>query len=389
MAFRPYGSDGSQDDRVEYADFGGRPGRGRAWLSRLVVVCLVIAAVVVVVGRSSHQHAKPPAPEPSSSSPSPLPPVSVLSVGHRLLGITAGWELFGLNQAEVVAIQFARGRIVRTPLPPLEGRGPVSFLIGHSAAIIRRMDDTSGFLVPAGDQARPLSGALASGDLLLPGPMPSQDWVVGDSPSMLSLVTAAGHLTRVHITLSASAWAVRSAMSDGRGGVLVSNVITGDQYDASPGTFRRIGAILAAVGPRSWLGISCHSSRCRNIVINPVTGSRRILPGPPIHLFAWPWPFEPGAVAPNGSAAAVVVAGGAGSVAFDLINLTSGTVSRIPVLVNQDSSSQTLVWSPDSQWLFVLSANGELLAVNARSHSLQSLGVPLPRFTQLATSPAG
>jgi hypothetical protein len=318
-----------------------------------------------------------------------LPPVRVLSVGHRLLGVTAGWELFGLDQADVVAIQFARGRIVRTPLPPAEGRGPVSFLVGQSAAIIRAMDDAHGYLVPAGDQARPLSGALASGALLLPGPRPSQEWVVGGSSSMLSLVTAAGHLTGVHITLSASAWAVQSAMSDGRGGVLVSNVVTGEQYDATPGTFRRVGAILAAVGPRSWLGISCHSSRCRNIVINPVTGSRHILPGPPIHLFAWPWPFPPGAVAPDGSAAAVAVASGGSSVALELISLSSGAATRIPVPVNQNASSQTMVWSPDSQWLFVLSADGNLLAVNARSHRVQSLGVPLPRFTQLATSPAG
>jgi hypothetical protein len=392
VGFPPYGSDGAPDDRVEYVDLGGRRerGRGRAWLSRLLVACLVIAAVVAAVGRSSHRHAPAPAPEPSPlPSPRPLPPVSVFSVGHRLLGVTAGWELFGLDQAEVVAIQLARGRIVRTPLPPLEGRGPVSLLIGQSAAIIRPMDNTSGYLVPAGDQARPLSGALASGDLLLPGPRPSQDWVVGDSSSMLSLVTAAGHLTRVHITLSASAWAVRSAMPDGRGGVLVSNVISGDQYDATPGTFRPVGAILAAVGPRSWLGISCHSSRCRNIVINPVTGSRRILPGPPVHLIAWPWPFEPGAVAPDGSAAAVAVAVGNDKVALELINLSSGAVITVPVPVDQDSSSQTLVWSPDSQWLFVLSAGGKLLAVNAHSHQVQSLGVPLPRFTQLAVSAAG
>ncbi len=391
MAFGSGGSDDRQHDRVEYVQFGSPRDRGPGWLSRLVLTCLVIVAVVAVFGLSFHRHGtapQPPRPAPQPQ-PAPLQPVRVVDVGHRLLGVTAGWELFGLDQADVVAIQFARGRIVRTPLPPPEGSGPVSFLVGQSAAIIRPMDNAHGFLVPAGGPARPLSGALAAGDLLLPGPRPSQEWVVGDSSSMLSLVTAAGHPTRVHIALSASAWAVQSAMSDGRGGVLVSNVVTGDQYDATPGTLRRVGAILAAVGPRSWLGISCHSSRCRNIVINPVTGSRRILPGPPMHLLAWPWPFEPGAVAPNGSAAAVVVAGGDDSVALDLINLTSGAVSRIPVPVNQNSSSQTMAWSPDSQWLFVLSAHGKLVAVNARSHRVQSLGVSLPRFTQLAISPAG
>lgn len=388
MTFGSGGGDGRQHDRVEYVEFGSpreRGPRGPRWPARLVLICLVIAAVVVVVGRSSHRHGQPPAPEPS---PSPLPPVSVLNVGHRLLGVTAGYELFGLDQADVVAIQFARGRIVRTPLPPPEGSGPVSFLIGQSGAIIRPLDNAPGYLVPDGDQARPLTGTMASGDLLLPGPGPSQEWVVGSS-STLSLVTASGHPTSVHITLPASAWAVQSAMSDGRGGVLVSSIATGAQYDATPGTLRRVGAILAAVGPKRWLGISCRSTRCRNVVINPATGASRVLPGPPLQLFTWPWPFEAGAVAPNGSAAAVVVGGGDDSVVLDLVNLASGAISRIPVPVNQNSSSQTLVWSPDSQWLFVLSADGKLLAVNARSHRVQSLGVSLPRFTQLAIGPAG
>lgn len=79
----------------------------------------------------------------------------------------------------------------------------------------------------------------------------------------------------------------------------------------------------------------------------------------------------------------MVVASG-DNVALDFIDLSSGAASRIPVPVNQDSSSQTLVWSPDSQWLFVVSANGRLLAVSARSHRVESLGVPLPHFSQLA-----
>jgi hypothetical protein len=379
-------SDSRQHDRVEYVEFGRPRERGPGWLTRLVLICLVIVAVVAVVGRSFHRHgtvAQPP-------QPRPLPPVRVVDVGHRLLGVTAGWELFGLDQTDVIAIQFAHGRIIRTALPPPVGSGPVSFLVGPRAAIIRPLDNAPGYLVPYGDQARPLTGTLAAGDLLLPGPRPSQEWVIGGSSgsSSLSLVTAFGRATSVHITLPASAWAVQSAMSDGRGGVLVSSIATGAQYDATPGTLRRVGAILAAVGPERWLGVRCGSARCRNVVINPATGAHRVLPGPALQLFTWPWPFEPGAVAPNGSAAAVVVRGGGDSVALDLVNLTSGATSRIPVPVNQNSSSQTLVWSPDSQWLFVLSADGKLLAVNARSHRVQSLGVSLPRFTQLAVSPA-
>jgi hypothetical protein len=383
VTFGSGGSERRQQDRVEYVEFGSPRERRPGWLTRLVLICLIIVAVVVVAGRSFHRHgtvAQPPLPRP-------LPPVRVVDVGHRLLGVTAGWELFGLDQADVIAIQFAHGRIIRTALPPPVGSGPVSFLVGPHAAIIRPLDDAPGYLVPYGDQARPLTGTLAAGDLLLPGPRPSQEWVVGGSSSSLSLVTATGHATSVHIALPTSDWAVQSAMSDGRGGVLVSSV-TGAQYDAVPGSLRRVGAILAAVGPKRWLGISCRSARCRNVVINPATGARRVLRGPALQLLTWPWPFEAGAVAPDGSAAAVVVADGGDSVALDLISLTSGAVSRIPVPVNQNSSSETMVWSPDSQWLFVLSADGKLLAVNARTHRVQSLGVSLPRFTQLAVSPA-
>jgi hypothetical protein len=381
VAFGPGRSDDQQPAEVEYVQFGSpRERRRGGWLPRLVLTCLVIAVAVTLVGRAFHRSAPAPAPAPQ---PPPLPPVSVLRVGHPILGVTAGWELFGLNQANVVAIQFARGRIVSTPLPPPEGSGPVSFLAGPQAAIVRPMDNAPGYLVPEGDQARPLTGALAAGDLLLPGPWPSQEWVVGGNSSTLSLVTSAGRTTSVHITLPPSGWAVQSAMADGRGGLLVSR-ITGAQYDVTPDSLLRVGAILAAVGPKVWLGIRCHSSTCHNVVINPTTRARRILPGPAVKLLTWPWPFEAGAVAPDGSAAAVVVASAHHGMALDLIDLSSGAATRIPVPVNQDSSSQTLVWSPDSKWLFALSASGKLVAVNARSHRVESLGVPLPRFSQLA-----
>jgi hypothetical protein len=380
VAFGSDGGDGRQHDRVEYVQFGSPRKQGRGWLSRLLLICLLIAAVVIVSSRSFQHRAS----APQQPSPTPLPPVRVLQVGHPLLGVTAGWELFGLNQSDIVAIQPARGRIIATALPPPEGGGPVSFIVGPRAAIIRPLDNVPGYLVPDGHQARPLTGALAAGNLLLPGPQPTQEWLVGGNTSTLSLVSADGRPTSVHITLRAPQWAVQSAMSDGRGGILVSSK-TGTQYDATPSSLRPVGAILAAVGPKSWLGISCRpSAGCRNIVIDPATGARRFLPGPALQLLTAPWPYEPGAVAPNGSAAAVVVSSGIDRVALELINLSSGATTRIPVRVNQDSSSQTLVWSPDSQWLFAIAGNGKLFAVSARSHRVQNLGVPLPDFSQLA-----
>jgi hypothetical protein len=43
-----------------------------------------------------------------------------------------------------------------------------------------------------------------------------------------------------------------------------------------------------------------------------------------------------------------------------------------------------LAWSPDSQWLFVITAHGGLAAVNARTQRVQGLGAQLPWLSQIA-----
>ena len=73
--------------------------------------------------------------------------------------------------------------------------------------------------------------------------------------------------------------------------------------------------------------------------------------------------------------------------ALDQISLVSGAVRPIAVPVNQNASSQTMAWSPDSQWFFVLAASGKLYAVNSRTGKVQSLGIPLPRLSQLTVRP--
>ena len=78
-----------------------------------------------------------------------------------------------------------------------------------------------------------------------------------------------------------------------------------------------------------------------------------------------------------------MAASGNQQVALEQISLVSGAVRPIAVPVNENASSQTMAWSPDSQWLFVLAANGNVLAVNSRTGKVQSLGIPLPALTQL------
>jgi len=360
----------AQQQPVEYVDFGSprRPGRRRLYW--LVLACLLIAATVVAVRHSG------------GSRPPVRPSVSVTEVGHRLLGVRQGWELFGLDADSVVAIQLARGRIIRTTLPPPEGSGPVSFIVGPRSAIVRPLDNVPGYLVPDSQPPQRLTGILARGGQLLPGPRPGQEWDIAGANSLV-LIGANGHPTSTRITLPNGGWPWGSAMSDGRGDVLVASDSSGQQFDAGPRWLRPISALLTAVGPTRWLGMTCNSGKCQNVVLNPVTGSQRKLPGPSVALRTWPWPDFPGSVAPDGLTAAVVASSGTSQVALEQINLVTGAVKPISVPVNQNASSQTMAWSPDSQWLFVLAANGNLLAVNSRTGKVQSLGIPLPRLSQL------
>lgn len=367
-------SSGGSDPRrtpVEYADFGSPRRGGRARRYWLLLACLLIAAVVLAV-----RH-------PGKARRPARPPVTVTEVARPLLGIRAGWELFGLGPDSVVAIQLARGRVIQTAIPPPEGSGPVSFIVGPHSVIVRPLDDVPGYLVPDGQPAQPLTGILARGGLLLPGPHPGQEWDAAGRANSLVLIGAGGHPAGARITLPGPSWPSRSAMSDGRGDVLVASD-SGSQYDIGPHWLRRVSVLLSAVGPSRWLGVTCESGRCRDVVLNPATGSQRTLPGPSLHLLTWPWPMYPGSVAPDGQTAAVVSDSGSGQVALEQVNLVSGAVRPIAVRLSETASGQTMAWSPDSQWLFVIAASGKLLAVNVRSDKVHSLGVPLPALSQLA-----
>jgi hypothetical protein len=357
------------------SDHGGRE-RGR--LSQLLLAGLVIAAVVLVLYHPGKNHAA-----------RPQPTVSVTSVGHAILGITAGWELFGLTTSNtMVSVRFDRGQITRTVLPQARGNGPVSLIVGPHQAIVRPLDNVPGYLVPDGQQPRQLTGILAQGALLLPGPGPADEWLVGNVTEAVTLVGPAGQATGVHIAAAAQHWPAHSAMADGRGEVLLFNR-SGVLYDTGPHLLRRVGMLLEAVGPRTWLGLSCSHAGCHNVAINAVTGARRPLPGPALDIVSWPWPAEPGVVAPDGSLAAVITAHGGSGVALVLVDLRTGVVTTIGVPVAQDSSSQMLAWSPDSQWLFVITASGKLVAVSARDGGVHSLGIPLPGLSQIAMRGAG
>jgi hypothetical protein len=167
--------------------------------------------------------------------------------------------------------------------------------------------------------------------------------------------------------------------SDGRGYLLLYG--TGVVYDAWPGGLRRITGAVAAVGPARWLAVECRDrNRCSNVVTDPASGTRRVLPGRPAESAAFP-----GVTAPDGLTAAIFRVTGAGSPALELLNLVSGAYQRLAVPLDQLSlGPQTLAWSPDSQWLFVVAARGKLLAINARTRHADSLGTAIPPISQIA-----
>ena len=378
MAARFDGSASPPPGYDEIVQFGS-PRRGtRGWRGPLLLACVVIAAVLI----AGTHHDRPRRPSGPSA-------VTTVSVGRGLLGVTAGWELFGFDGASMVAVQFARGLVIHTTLPTLQSTGPVSFVVGPDDAIVRPLDNVPGYLIPDRKPPRQLTGVLANGGVLLPGPAPGDDWFVRNTESIV-LVGPDGRPTGVQVTGIPRTWPALSATADGRGELLIASE-TGALYDVAPGLLRPPGMVLLAAGPTTWFGLSCPRGRCHNVVVSIATGARRTLPGPAT-LIPNVAPAEMyGAVAPDGSAAAVFLASSnaGGPTKLLLINLRSGAESQIAVPVAPDSSAQQLAWSPDSRWLFVVTATGKLAVVNPRTMLAEGLDLGLSALSQIVIRPAG
>ncbi|HTW00278.1 MAG TPA: hypothetical protein VMF87_08240 [Streptosporangiaceae bacterium] len=388
--------DGSGQHRPdEIVEFGRGRGAGHRWRSRALLACLVVATgATIAIRAAGHQD------RPAAKAAPPAPPVRVTAVGHRLLGITAGWELFARGPHDLLRIQFAPGRITQTYVPPLmTGNPDVTFLVDSREAVIRSTDMVPGYAVPDGGQARPLASSLVGGGPLVPGPAGAQAaWVTSGSPTTptLSLVTLTGHRAGQSIRFPPGGPQLpATAVSDGRGDVLlISENFT--VYDAGPGWDRPVPGMVVAVGPSRWLAVTCDAQyrHCRNQVIDAADGSRRVLPGSAAaepYYFSWP---PTGVIAPDGAAAAVAESGRGRELTVHLIDLRTGAIRDLGVPlgvvggdlgVGTDSNEHAMAWSPDSRWLFVAAAGGRLVAVNAQSGRAESLGVTLPAVDQVAT----
>jgi hypothetical protein len=332
-----------------------------------------------------------------------VPPRRVIIIGHPLLGVTADWQVFARGPDDLLRIELARGRIVQTYVPTLETASPaVAFLVGQQEAVIRPADLVPGYVVPDNGQARQLTGVLAGGGPMVAGPAGSQSaWMTSGPPILpeLSLATLTGHRSGPSIHFQPGGPQLPdTAVSDGRGDVLVTDGHF-DDYDAGPGWDRLVPGTIVAVGPAAWLVNVCSARyvHCRDEVVDPATGTRRILPGPAFaaapYYLSWP---PTGVTAPDGSTAAVAETGRRGWLTLHLIDLRTGVTRELDVPfgppgsdlpLGSESNEQSMAWSPDGRWLFVAAYGGKLVAVNPRTGRAETLGVSLPAVDQVAVRP--
>jgi hypothetical protein len=375
-------------------------------LAGLVLVTALIVGIRAGIG-SGALHSHPPHPRAGHTAGASrgVKPVRIISTGHHLLGVTAGWQILARGPNELLRIQLAKGRITWTYVPPLQTSSPaVAFVAAEHETIIRPADFVPGYIVPDGGPTRLLTGPLAAGGPLVPGALGTETAWIPTEPvtsSKLSLITLSGRPVGPVIRFARGGPQLpETAVSDGRGDVLVASS-SFTSYDAGPSTDRPVPGTIIAVGPASWLTVICNArgarpTLCRNVLIDSGTGAQRVLSGaskPAPYFFTWP---PTGVIAPDGAAAAVVgrVVAGQGNGptnAVRLINLRTGVAKDLGVRLGwfdsfpHDTNTwpESMAWSPDSRWLFVAGVGGKLLAIDTRSDRVESLGITLPRIEQV------
>lgn len=383
--------DGSGDQvewlDLDYPDGVARPERapwpGWAKLVLLLVSLAVIAgAIGTQRGRQSASRVapgpvQPPAPTVASTPSEPPLGVWVTAVGHPLLGVTDGWELYGRGPGVLVRIQPARGLITRTTVPGLLSSGPVSFVVAGHRAIIRPIDRVFGYLVSDGQSPDPIALAPGSGGPAFPSPSPDLVWMQtgGDVHPWFGLTAADWKQTAV-IPVPAGSSPLE-ASADGAGYLLFSR--PDGVYQARPGVFHRLttGTVLA-VGPAGWVDAHCDSHHhCTLSLISRTTGSRRALGSETGGL-------PGGVISPDGSTAAMLEISTGGAIGLSLLDLHSGSRRSVAVAMDGDG---TVIFSPDSHWLFAVTARGSLAVIDVRTADVGGLGAPLPPLSQLAVKP--
>ena len=111
-----FGPDSRDSDGPDVLEVGSERERSRQaprWLVPTVLAVVIVAAGVAGIARLPGHHRVQSY------------PVVVTSIGRRLLGVRAGWEVFGRGPHSVVAISLAAGQITTTQVPELASRDHV------------------------------------------------------------------------------------------------------------------------------------------------------------------------------------------------------------------------------------------------------------------------
>lgn len=370
--------------------------RRSRWLP-LVLAAVVIVVFIVVANRDGDPAVNPiPTPPPNTTStttavritppPTTTPTKPVVSEANRgLLGVRAGWEVFAYASGELIRIEFARGRVTRTPLPAVDHSEPITLVAGPDRAVIRPLDGTAGFIVPDGRPAEMLSIERRGGDVAYPGPEPDQMWLqtFAENRDGLVLVTLDGTEVGQPIPIPAGAWPIGA---DGRGNVLVG-AIGGVYLVGLDGPRRITTGVLNAAGPTHYLIMECDDrARCSTLIIDRNTGRRRGIDTKPDLS---DYHTGPGIISPTGSHAALVRWGEEGTPAIRLIDFETGKESRIDVELREPDSpvGQVMAFSPDGSWLFVASPGG-LVAVDISTRKVTDLEVTLSLVSNIAVRAA-
>jgi hypothetical protein len=372
---------------------------GRWSTRRLVVTAAVVVAGLVAFVLLDHgaadppQTTRPPAvttlPRGAQSTTGPAlgeddaliaPEPKVRRVGAHVLGVRAGWDLFGWGPSGVMRLELAAGRLTVTPLPTLQSTGPVAIAAVSDRVIVRPLDDVPGYAVPDGEPARTLSGALRGGGVLLPGPTPDLVWRETDDPLPSAVLTRVdGRETGTRATLPADGDG--TVVADGDGYLLY--LATNGVYDVRPAGVERVttGWLVATGGGRVLVVECSQESRCLTVLVGLDDGTRRVV-GPALS------PTETlGQLSPDGRWAAVVVQSPGGRSRLEVVDLSSGRVRPVALRAGPAVGSAGLVWSPDGR-LFALDGAAQLQTVDPGRATARSLGIALPAVTALTIRPA-
>lgn len=348
-----------------------------------VVTAVVLVASPIIASRSGPLDAgSAPSPTPDSSpsektrssaapSASQTRPV-VSTFGSSLRGL--GVDLFARSADTVFRIDGRTGRVTATPGVVLGTSGPVAFIAGPSQVVLRPWEDGTGFVVPDGRAARPLTGRLAKGTRILPGP-PGRLWLAdGQWGSSVRLIGFDGRSTGTVVDAEPG-----GVIGDGRGGLLLTDI--GGAYQVTPTGPRRItrGTVMA-MGRSHFLVADCNARHvCSSYLYDRATKKQRRLGG--VRTDQLP----NGTLSPDGGYAALITwpRQGDGQV-LTVVELDSGRT----LLTHRSETSgdpypeRANIWLPDNRLVGL--DRGRLFLFDPRTRRVSQPDIKLPTLLQLA-----